>query len=372
MVVAARRGALLEVDRAVLGGAAQLLRRPLYALGEHGAEALAVRDHLEQPSGALGVAPLELEAELLPGDVALLLALHHPPAHPAELVDVHARAVELGVQPRDLVPVGEADRPPRAGPALVLRLVDDLALVIAALDHRHVAVVHAARVALVAAVIEVLAQARRLPLRHVHARDDVGRVVLDGQHAELGQVRHARQRAVLVQGARGGVGLEVVRDVVGGLHHAARVGRAQRLGALHHCHRLQLLLAHDGAHAVLRGHVAVVALDGGEAHEVLAGGADGVHGELVARGPELAVERVLRVPRVEAHEGLGVAQLDHVVVDVQVDPVLRLALDDDGVVAAVLQIGAEEAVGLRGGGPVRPRPDRHHREPARAPHRQPR
>ena len=85
----------------------------------------------------------------------------------------------------------------------------------------------------------------------------------------------------------------------------------------------------------------------------------------------LDLERLLRLPGVLARQVRGVAHLDHVVVDVEVGQRLRLPLDDDGVVAGVLQRGAEEAVGLRGGGAVGQGAARDHGEPARAPHRQP-
>src|SRR5262245_7158793 len=210
VIVAARRGALLDVDGAVLGEPAELLGRAPDALGEDVAEALATAHHPEQPLRALDVAPLELEAELLASDVALLLTLHHPPAEPAPLVDVDARLVALGVEPGDAVAVGCADRPPAAGPALVLGLVDDLPLLRALTDDGHVAVVHAAGVALMPAVVEVLAGLRRLPDAHVgagHVRRQVRRVVLDGQRAHLGEVHDAGQRAVLVERARRRVAL---------------------------------------------------------------------------------------------------------------------------------------------------------------------
>src|SRR5206468_831469 len=127
------------------------------------------RHHLQQTMGALDVTPLELEAELLAGDIALLLAFHDPAAEPAPLVDVDAGAVALGVEPGDAVAVGRADRPAAAGPAFVLGLVDDLALLVPLPDDRHMAVVHAAGVALVAAMVEVLAELRRLPRAHVGA-----------------------------------------------------------------------------------------------------------------------------------------------------------------------------------------------------------
>src|SRR5262249_8273503 len=145
---ASRRRALHGVDRALRGLAADLLGRALDALGQHVAETLPVGDHLQELVGALGVAPRELEPHLLLGEIALLQALHHPAAHPAELVHVHARAIDAGVEPGDRVLVGEPDGPARAGPALVLGLVHPLALVAALGNDLDVAVAHAAGVAL--------------------------------------------------------------------------------------------------------------------------------------------------------------------------------------------------------------------------------
>src|SRR5262249_22553929 len=118
MVVAARRGADFGVDGGLLRLAAELLGSALDAFAEDIAESFAAADHLDQPVGALDIAPLQLEPELLSGDEPALLALHHPAAHPAEFVDVEARAVELGVEPRDPLLVGGADRPPGTRPAL--------------------------------------------------------------------------------------------------------------------------------------------------------------------------------------------------------------------------------------------------------------
>src|SRR5207249_4042804 len=155
-------------------------------------------------------------------------------------------------------------------------------------------VVHAAGVALMAAVIEALAELRRLPVGQLVV-GDVGRVVLDGQRAELAEVHDAGQRAVLVERLRRWIGLEIVGDVVGGLDGAAVIGRLERSRALDDGDGLQLLLAHHGAHAVLRRHVAVITVDRREAHEVLAGRADRVYGDLMPGEAGLAVQRFLRL-----------------------------------------------------------------------------
>src|SRR5205823_4081590 len=77
-------------------------------------------------------------------------------------------------------------------------------------------------------------------------------------------------------------------------------------------------------------------------------GADRIDAQRVTRELQLVVERRLGVPRVLAHERARIPQLDHVVLDVEVFPGLRLPLDDDRVVARVLEVRAEAAVGLGG------------------------
>ena len=167
-----------------------------------------------------------------------------------------------------------------------------------------------------------------------------------------------------------GIRLEIVRDVVRHLDEPAGVVGGQGLGAAHDAHRLELLLAHHRAAAVLGGHVAVVAVDGREAHQVLPGGADRVDREPVAGEAVLGLERLLGLPGVLAGQVGRVAHLDDVVVDVEVGELLGLPLHHDGVVARVLERGAEEAVGLRGGGAAGERAARDHGEPTRPPHRQ--
>ena len=221
------------------------------------------------------------------------------------------------------------------------------------------------------AVVEARAELGGLPRRHVHRRQ-VRRVVLDRQDAQLVQVGDAGKRSPAVERRGRRIRLEIVRDIVRRLDEPARVMGRERLGAAHDAHGLELLLAHDGAAAVLGGDVTVVALDRREADEVLAGGADRVDGEPVPRERVLGLERLLGLPGVLALEVRGVADLHDVVVDVEIGELLGLALDHDGVIARVLERGAEEAVGLGRGRAVGLRAARDHGQPARAPDRQPR
>ena len=111
----------------------------------------------------------------------------------------------------------------------------------------------------------------------------------------------------------------------------------------------------------------VVALDRGEADEVLPRGTDGVDGEPVAGETMLGLEGLLRLPGVLALEVRRVANLDRVVVDVEIGKLLRLSLHHDGVIARVLERGAEEAVGLGRRRSVGLRAARDDGESARAP-----
>src|SRR5262249_13529663 len=135
---------------------------------------------------------------------------------------------------------------------------------------------------------------------------------------------------------------------------------------------LQLLLPHDGAAPVLRGDVTVVALDRSEPHAVLAGRPDGVDRHAVAGEAMLLLQRLLRLPGVQSFERGGIPDFDGVVVDIEVRELLRLAQDHDGVVARVLERGAEKSVGLRGRGAVGERAARDDRESPRPPDGKPR
>src|SRR5579884_1985610 len=355
VVVAARGGALKGEHAGLVGLAAQGLGSLLDALGQQVAKALAAGDHPQQAGGTIGIAPLQVEAELVLGEPALLAALHDPAAQPAPLVDVHAGLVDLGVEPGHGHGVGHAQGGAAAGPALVLGLVGQLALVRAAGQDVHHAVVHAAGRALVATVGEAVADGLGGELLQ-HLRpvgvEDVGGVVLLGQHAGDRTAAEAAQGTVLVQAAAPGAGLDAVGQPVGGGPHGGGVGQGKRLGAAHDSDGLDLLLAQHGPTPFLGGHVTIVAFDGGELDQVLAGHADAVDAHLVAGAAVAGHELVLELPGVQAQQVAGRQQLDVVVLDQQVGPVAGLTLEDDAIPAGELEAVAEEAVGLGRGGAV--------------------
>ena len=133
--------------------------------------------------------------------------------------------------------------------------------------------------------------------------------------------------------------------------------RRAGLGDLHHeflgvCHLhtaraahddgLEVLAAHDGAHAAASGCAVLVVHDAGVQHPALARGADGRH----AHAAVLFDERVGGVVDVFAPQLACVEQLDELVVDVQVDGMVGLALEDDAVIACKLELGAKVAAGV--------------------------
>src|SRR6266850_1067636 len=165
------------------------------------------------------------------------------------------------------------------------------------------AVVHATGVALVPAMVKAIAQTGGRPFVHVYAFwDDVGRVVFNGQGTQAGEANHAGQGTVLVQRLRRGVKLQIVRNLLRGQPQATWVSHTQRLAATHNGDGLEALVAHDGAAAVLAGHVPVVTVDGGKAYLVFASDAAGVNAELVACQVERLLQGLLRLPGIFAKE----------------------------------------------------------------------
>ena len=89
--------------------------------------------------------------------------------------------------------------------------------------------------------------------------------------------------------------------------------------------------------------MAVVAVDGGEADEILPRHAGPVHAHAMTAEAVLLLQRLLRLPGVLALEVRRVANLHHPVVVVEIGQRLGQPLDDDGVVAGELQRGASDS-----------------------------
>ena len=203
------------------------------------------------------------------------------------------------------------------------------------------------------AVVESRAQLGRLPLRHVH-RGEVGGVVLDREHAELVEVGDAGQGAPVVaaSASAGSVLRSWAMSSAACTSPRGSCARSPPVPRTMHT-ALSFFFSHDRAAAVLGRHVAVVAVDGGEADEILPATPGPYTLMRWPTEPVLRLQRLLRLPGVLALEVRRVADLHHPVVDVEVGQLLGLSLDDDGVVAGELQRGAEESVGIGGGGAVR-------------------
>ena len=149
----------------------------------------------------------------------------------------------------------------------------------------------------------------------------------------------------LEAGAADGVRLdELARRHDGGLE-AVGIGDLHGAGAVDR-DRLEVLGAHDGADAGAAGGAVHLVHDVGDEREMLTGRPDARHlGVFVGLG----AHQIGRVLRVVAPDGRGVADLHLVVADPQVRRLGRLALDDDGVVAGVLELGPERAARVGAG-----------------------
>ena len=103
-----------------------------------------------------------------------------------------------------------------------------------------------------------------------------------------------------------------------------------------HGNGFEVLRPHDGAWTAAGGRAGAVADDGGKPDQVLAGRSDARHlGGLLLY---VLTDQVVRLPGALPPEGPRIADLDPVVVDPQVDGVLRLSRDDDVVIPGHLQL----------------------------------
>ena len=121
---------------------------------------------------------------------------------------------------------------------------------------------------------------------------------------------------------------------------------AEALGAAHH-DRLEVLGRHDGADARATGGAVEVVDDGGVEVPLLGRASDA--GDADLRILVLLADQLVRLPDRLAPERLGALEGGHVVLDVQVDGGLGLALEDDHVPAGELELGPEVAARVRAG-----------------------
>ena len=126
--------------------------------------------------------------------------------------------------------------------------------------------------------------------------------------------------------------------------------------------RLEVLRTHHGADAGPARRPAAFVHDVGEEDLPLTRGADQGHRRLfVRRGPD----GLGRLGHYLAPEGRRIAELHLVVVDPEVDRFFRLPLEDDQVIARILEHRAEDPAGAGGGDRPGQGAFRHHVEMAR-------
>jgi len=172
--------------------------------------------------------------------------------------------------------------------------------------------------------------------------------VLRWQAAHLVEDVHQDVRPVGGQARPGDGGRGHLRpDLLHRRQEALLVGHADALGPPDH-QGLQVLGAHDGTHAAPAGGPMLVVHDVGQKGQLLPGGADAGDLGLRIGGSQQKVRGLGHVP---APDPRGVPDLHALVVDVQVDRLLRLPLEDDHVIAGELQLRTEIAprVGGRDG-----------------------
>ena len=185
-----------------------------------------------------------------------------------------------------------------------------------------------------------------LPAHLVGGREVAVPEVVGGQRPGLVEDVDQDVGAVgLEPGAPHGVQADALPGLVHGGHETLGIGHLHRPGAHHH-HGLEVLGAHDGAHPGAAGGAVHLVHDGREQHQLLPGGPDAGHlGLLVGLG----AQQVHRLGHQLAPQVGGVPELRVVVLDPQVDGPGRLVLEDDQVVARVLQFRPERAAGVGGG-----------------------
>ena len=166
-------------------------------------------------------------------------------------------------------------------------------------------------------------------------------VVLPVAHRQcLPGVIDAQQhwRPVGRPGGVDGVLQQMIVGLLTSLHKLLRAGDLDPTGAAHH-DGLEVLGTHHRAVATAARRSRQVAHRHRDSHLVLARRADSK--DLRCRIAHLLPQNVIRLPHVLAPDMAGVSQFHHVVVDIQIDRLFGASLDDDCVVAGVLEFGAK-------------------------------
>ena len=312
--------------------AADFRGQALAALRQPVAEPLAVGHVFEEPQHGGRIAPLERLADILFAQESFLHALEGERERDARGNRVQPQFVAQHVRLQHDAGVADAQHGPQREDGLVLGEFPHEAVELAAFHQVILAARHGAFEAGGVLVEEIVV--------HVFAAD--GLAVLENLAHEVARAERAHlvdhvdedRRAVLVEGRRARA------HVLGRLVHVGSERLGVRPGGFRlaaHGDGLDVLAPQDGRHAAAPADT-VSALapgvrHGSEAHLVLAGGADGEHvgaafrlGDGVAR---LANPFPLEVARVlERHALFGQHEIDERV---------RLAVQDDRVVAGALQ-----------------------------------
>ena len=354
-----REGLVLDLHGQFPAPFAPLRDGPGIAVGQDVAHALPADDHLQKLQGRLAVAEPEIKAAgLLLSDDPPLEAFHGKGDHPAGADRVQGVLVAYLVGLADDRQVADPQVGAEHAEGFVFRSAVD------ALDpkglirlHHPLAADHAGVAGLVSGQ-EGLAQLLAVDL--VGQLELAGLEVAGDDVAQAFQVFDGHGGAVFLKALvhlrfleGGGPFLGHLLDavlVVEGVSPLAPDGDG-----------LEVLGAHDRAHAGPPAEVAQTAGDAGVPDQVFASRPDLDDLDLLV--PQLLADQLLGLAGDPAPEGGGVLDLGLALVYPEIDRGLGLALDDDGVEAGVLQLGrpVPAALGVahgpgqgRGGGDVEP------------------
>ena len=307
------------------------------------AEAFAVGAHLGQLDHGLSVAEAQREADVGLGDGAHLEELHRAGDGRAEGDRVHALLVadEVGLDDgADVVDTAGS----AVGPTgLVLGTLAEAVQVAAAFDLGHATAGDRATEA--ALVLDEMGLDQTLAGRVV-GLVPVGAItaVVQRQTADLVDDVHENLGAQSGQAFAGdGMCAQHAAGLGGFLHELLRIGDLDATRAADD-DGLEVLRTHDGAHAATASSAVLVVHDAGIQHHALARAADGSHVDLAVLGFESIGHGVHAL----APQVIRGQELNELVVDVQVDRRFSLALEDDAVVAGILELGAEVTAGVGG------------------------
>ena len=272
------------------------LSGPTHPVGEQIADALPVRDHLDQLQHRAGIPEAQLQpAGILRPDQPVLVAFHRERHDRTRRDRVERVAAAQLVRLGDGLEVVDAAVGTETADRLILRPAVGVGHLIAVVDRDLALAAHRAGVTTAPGGQQLLLV--DLPLDVVHALERALMEVAGGQDAAGVQSGHQSRRAAILQLIALRLLLDAFRQAAADLGDGGRiVGVVEELVRAAHRDPLEVLRAHDRAHAGAAVEMTQVVDQRREAHLVLAARADLQH----AHEP---------VAHLLAHDRLGLLRL---------------------------------------------------------------